>query len=241
MAVLSRVMQGSVALLAATSASASPIERRAVINHTDVLGFPEAVPGGSLGAVYEAYKPFLKVVNGCVPFPAVDADGNTSGGLKPTGGSSDDCSSSPGQIYARAGTYNGRYGVMYSWYFPKDEPSSGLGHRHDWEGVVVWLASPDLTSVDNILAVCPSSNGDWSCSTADYPLSGTSPLIQYKSNWPSQHGLEATSTIGGQQPLVAWESLPSPARDSLSTTSFEDVSVPFIDANLETNLAKATF
>ena len=29
---------------------------------------------------------------------------------------------------------------MYSWYMPKDSPSSGLGHRHEWENVVVWLS-----------------------------------------------------------------------------------------------------
>ncbi|KAE9106020.1 hypothetical protein PF010_g12585 [Phytophthora fragariae] len=32
---------------------------------------------------------------------------------------------------------------MYSWYFPKDSPSSRMGHRHDWEHVVVWINNPD--------------------------------------------------------------------------------------------------
>lgn len=47
------------------------------IDHDKVVGFEQAVPTGTTGEVYEAYKPYLKVVNGCVPFPAVDADGNT--------------------------------------------------------------------------------------------------------------------------------------------------------------------
>jgi hypothetical protein len=40
-------------------------------------------------------------------------------------------------------------------YMPKDEPSTGLGHRHDWEGVVVWLTSSTATTAANIVAVCP--------------------------------------------------------------------------------------
>jgi hypothetical protein len=41
------------------------------------VGFSETVPSGTTGEVYLAYKPHLYVQNGCVPFPAVDASGNT--------------------------------------------------------------------------------------------------------------------------------------------------------------------
>ena len=77
MAVLSRLLQLSVGLLATAGVNATPIEKRAVIDSDAVVGFPETVPSGTVGDVYEAYKPFLNVVNGCVPFPAVDAEGNT--------------------------------------------------------------------------------------------------------------------------------------------------------------------
>lgn len=50
---------------------------RASIDHDKVVGFPETVPNGTTGDVYLAYQPLLYVVNGCVPFPAVDAEGNT--------------------------------------------------------------------------------------------------------------------------------------------------------------------
>jgi len=56
---------------------AAPLERRAAIAHDAVVGFPQTVPSGTLGTLYLKYKPFLKVDNGCVPFPAVDASGNT--------------------------------------------------------------------------------------------------------------------------------------------------------------------
>lgn len=98
---------------------------------------------------------------------------------------------------------------MYSWYFPKDEPSTGIGHRHDWEGVIVWLSDSSSTAASNVLAVCPSAHGGWDCSTSDFTLDGTSPLIKYESIWPVDHSLGLTTTVGGTQPMVAWESLSS--------------------------------
>lgn len=70
----------SLSLLASTaiaSPTPSKIGTRAVIDSDAVVGFPETVPSGTVGTVYEAYQPYLYVVNGCVPFPAVDAEGNT--------------------------------------------------------------------------------------------------------------------------------------------------------------------
>ena len=48
-----------------------------------------------------------------------------------------------------------------------------------------------------------------------------------------------TSTPGGQQPLIAWESLPTAARNALQNTDFGSANVPFKDGNFESNLAKA--
>ena len=66
-------------LAAATCVFALPtgLEKRAVINHSAVAGFAQAVPSGTVGTLMLKYKPYLKVFNGCVPFPAVDAAGNT--------------------------------------------------------------------------------------------------------------------------------------------------------------------
>lgn len=49
----------------------------ATIDHDAVVGFAQSVPDSSEGDLMLAYKPYLKVFNGCVPFPAVDASGNT--------------------------------------------------------------------------------------------------------------------------------------------------------------------
>lgn len=78
MAVLSRLLNVSLGLLAATACNASPLlQKRASIDSDKVVGFSQTVPSGETGDVYLAYQPYLKVVNGCVPFPAVDAEGNT--------------------------------------------------------------------------------------------------------------------------------------------------------------------
>lgn len=68
------------AAVMATTALCKPtgLKARAVIDHDAVVGFAEAVPDNSEGDLMLAYKPYLKVFNGCVPFPAVDAEGNTS-------------------------------------------------------------------------------------------------------------------------------------------------------------------
>lgn len=56
---------------------AAPLQSRAVISHDAVVGFAETVPSTTAGTLMLKYKPLLKVFNGCVPFPAVDAAGNT--------------------------------------------------------------------------------------------------------------------------------------------------------------------
>ncbi|KAJ5667679.1 necrosis inducing protein [Penicillium maclennaniae] len=95
------------------------------------------------------------------------------------------------------------YALMYAWYMPKDEPSDGLGHRHDWEGVIVWLSDSTSTTADNVVAVCPSAHGGWDCSTYGYTLDGTAALIKYYSIWPVDHQCGLTTTVGGTQPLIA--------------------------------------
>jgi hypothetical protein len=77
MATMFRYFQVLVGLLATVTASPLQLQSRAIISHDSVVGFTQAVPSGTVGSVYLAYKPYLYVVNGCVPFPAVDAAGNT--------------------------------------------------------------------------------------------------------------------------------------------------------------------
>ncbi|CAL3973313.1 unnamed protein product [Diplocarpon coronariae] len=257
MSILSRVVQ---ALVVVAAVHGSPLERRGTVPSNQIVGLPEAVPNNVTGELYKAYQPFLQVQGGCVPFPAVDANGNTkyapsappflwrrvlistsSEGLKETGSPSSGCSGSTGQVYARGfQAANGRYAIMYSWYMPKDSPSTGLGHRHDWEGAIIWLASSTAKAAGNILAVCPSAHGDWKCDTK-FSLSGTGAQLAYSSTWPVNHALSLTSTKGGQQPLVAWESMSDVVKAALQTTNFGSANVPFKDSTLAANMEKAKF
>ena len=106
--------------------------------------------------------------------------------------------------------------------------------------MIVWLTSGTSTSASNIAAICPSAHGGWDC-TRSFSLSGTGPLIKYESVWPVNHATATTNVVGGQQPLIAWESLTPAARTALENTNFGDANVPFKDGAFANNLAAATF
>ncbi|GMF09319.1 unnamed protein product [Phytophthora lilii] len=92
------------------------------------------------------------------------------------------------QVYGRSTWYSDVWAIMYSWYFPKDSPSTGLGHRHDWEHVIVWIDNPDVPE-PRILAVTPSAHSGYSAqvpSDAD-KVDGTSVKVNYESKWPINH------------------------------------------------------
>ena len=73
----SNLVSGLAVLAACVSATPLSLSSRAVINHDAVVGFPQTVPSGIVGNLYLKYKPYLEVYNGCVPFPAVNANGDT--------------------------------------------------------------------------------------------------------------------------------------------------------------------
>ncbi|KAF1782398.1 Necrosis inducing protein [Phytophthora cactorum] len=92
------------------------------------------------------FKPQIQIRTGCEPYPAVNEFGETGGGLKPTGKSRGKCGGSGygSQVYGRSTWFKGVWAIVYSWYFPKDSPSSGMGHRHDWEHAIVFIDNPDV-------------------------------------------------------------------------------------------------
>ncbi|RLN57496.1 hypothetical protein BBJ29_004114 [Phytophthora kernoviae] len=172
-------------------------------------------------------------------------DGNTSGGLAPTGSESAGCKGSGygSQIYGRAVEYEGVYAFMYSWYMPKDETLPGLGHRHDWEACVVWL--DDITLDEpNIVALSASYHSTYLTyypPDSDY-LDSDSAKIEYSTSWVIlDHSLSATSTTGETQDLIMWDQLTDAARTALEDTDFGDANVPFKEANFETKLANAYY
>jgi hypothetical protein len=216
----------------------------AVISHDAVVSFAQPTPISVSQIAAVNFKPQLHITNGCHPYPAVDEDGNTSGGLNPTGSSSAGCKGSgyDSQIYGRSTWYNGVWAIMYSWYFPKDSPASGFGHRHDWEHIVVWLNNPAATSPE-ILAVSTSAHSGY---TVYYPpdsayLDGNNAKIDYYSVLLINHAFRMTSDAGETQDLIMWDQLTAAAQTALENTDFGDANVPFKDANFETKLASAWY
>lgn len=120
---------------------------------------------------------------------------------------------------------------------PKDSPITGLGHRHDWEAAVVWIDSLDS---QKLLGGATSAHGGFDAkAAADLPLDGDRLKVQYFSVPPVDHQLGTTDDEGGQQPLIAYESLTDAARSALENTDFGSANVPFKDANFMNNLVKA--
>lgn len=156
--------------------------------------------------------------------------------MKPTGGPSDDCTSSPGQIYGRAAEFEGSFAIMYVWYMPKDSPASGMGHRHEWEHAVVWLSAADASATVQGLAVSRHGGSDKS---TDPDMDGDTPLVGYRSYWPLNHQMIFTDEVGDEQPLIAWESLTEEARVALTDTDFGSAFVPMREGNFEEKLKDA--
>lgn len=122
---------------------------------------------------------------------------------------------------------------MYSWYMPKDSPSSGLGHRHDWENAIVWLTSQSETAT--VRGVAISAHGEYQKVSGHFV--GTRPEIGYISVWPVNHQLIDTDEQGGEQPLIAWDSMTAAARSAIETTDFGDATPSFRDSNFQSYLA----
>ncbi|RLN48868.1 hypothetical protein BBJ28_00017287 [Nothophytophthora sp. Chile5] len=231
--------------IAAVALSSLASMQAAVISHDAVVPFAQPTPTTTLQTMAVKFKPQIDISNGCHPYPAVDEDGNTSGGLKPTGSESSGCTGSSlgSQIYGRAVEYEGVYAFMYSWYMPKDETLPGLGHRHDWEACVVWV--DDITLDEpNIVALSASYHSTYLVyypPSSDY-LDGDSAKIDYSTSWIIlDHSLSATSDSGETQDLIMWDQLSTAAQTALEDTDFGDANVPFKEANFETKLANAYY
>uniref|UniRef100_H3GAW4 Necrosis inducing-like protein NPP1 type n=1 Tax=Phytophthora ramorum TaxID=164328 RepID=H3GAW4_PHYRM len=215
----------------------------AVIGHDQVVPFPQSQPTSITNTAALLFKPQIWINNGCHPYPVVNANGDTGGGLKTTGSSAAGCRGSGygSQVYGRSAWYNGVWAIMYSWYFPKDEPQDFTGHRHDWEHVVVWIDNPQNTN-PKILAMTPSAHSGYSTYAppdADM-VDGTSCKVEYTSSWLFiDHHLEGTSTAGETQDLIMWGDMTDAARYALNTTNFGKANTPMNDGNFLPKLGKA--
>ncbi|QSZ35401.1 hypothetical protein DSL72_008271 [Monilinia vaccinii-corymbosi] len=226
-----------------SSVSAAPIEDRAVIDHDAVVPFLETIPNDRMGITLKKFQPFVAISSGCQPYPAVDKDGNTSGGLQDTGNISAGCrDQSKGQMYARGAWYKGRYAIMYSIFMPKDQPRAGNvvgGHRFDFEFIVVWLNNPFVENPE-FLGAAVSAHGGVK-KNSNPARSGSRVMVEYFAKFPTNHELKFVDYVGRDLTLVWWESMPPESRWALENTDFGKAVCPFKDAGNKfmSNLEKA--
>jgi hypothetical protein len=174
----------------------------------------------------KTWNPSLYIENGCQSYPAVDAAGNTSGGLAPTGTENGNCTNADvGQAYARTKCWTSTSlkicATIYQWYFPKDMamfgsiPINNAGHRHDWEGVVVW------TRNDAFVGAAFSQHGNWArynagSSSLVFNSNGKTLRVKYARS-SGTHAVMPTGQSGTTKQLVSWENLGSTVRTPLNS------------------------
>eukprot|EP00644_Phytophthora_capsici_P010358 jgi/Phyca11/10570/fgenesh1_pm.PHYCAscaffold_51_\ len=117
----------------------------ATIDHDKVQPFKQPDPVTVSEKAALKYKPQLVIGGGCVSFPAVNAAGDITGGLKGTK-STDGCTEAPlgSQAYGRSTWYQDKWAMMFAWYFPKNFWGGGADSRHLWSNMVVWIDNPSL-------------------------------------------------------------------------------------------------
>ncbi|OWZ08271.1 Necrosis inducing protein NPP1 [Phytophthora megakarya] len=229
--------------------------RAASIDHDTVQPFPQPEPITIGEKAALKFKPSVAVKTGCHPYPAVNTAGDTNAGLKGTGAFDGKCKGSPlgSQVYSRSTWFEGKWAIMYAWYFPKDMKNIGVvkkGNRHDWENLVVWLDNPALAN-PTILATSASTHGtamgDLGYVIHSPPkrsdvINGITPKVRYdEEKWYWTHSISQSDEEGVYQDLIQWNQLTDAAREALENTDFgKDNNVPFNNAFFETNLKSAS-
>ncbi|EGZ30297.1 necrosis inducing-like protein NPP1 type [Phytophthora sojae] len=203
-------------LFAAFAAGQLSFVAGAIIDHDKVQPFvqPEPVTVSKNAAV--KFKPNVLVLWTCHLNPAVNAAGDTSGGLKGTGERDSAC---------KAGWYQDMWAIMYAWYFPKDVYYRGTfsdkGFRHIWKNAVVWLDNPAVEK-PKILAVSTSIG----IKGGRYFNDSTPMLLSKADDGEDLSSLSQSNVGDGEfQDLIIWEQLTEEARDALSSTDFGETKV----------------
>ncbi|KAL6353931.1 hypothetical protein LRP88_12926 [Fusarium phalaenopsidis] len=244
MHVISLALAGAMASPAPADAGYANLHKRAQErNHDSIQPIASKWAQDAVGRALKQYQPSLLSVEGCWAFPAVDQDGNWSGGLEPSGGKTGGCSRSTGQTYARGAWHREKFGMMYCWYFPKDQTDSPIprGHRHDWECAIVWISNPDQPQLQGIST---SAHGGWKRWDKVNPwnIRGDAFKVKYFQDIKivGTHSLDITGDDGGGfAPLIQYELLPAAARNSLNTVDWKSATFMMKDPLFRKNLEAA--
>ncbi|MFI5979882.1 NPP1 family protein [Streptomyces sp. NPDC051555] len=179
--------------------------------------------------------------DGCYATAAISGDGRLNPGLKLGGDVNGHCRDAAqlqnSNTYAREKCDNGWCAVMYASYFEKDQATLGpaaIGHRHDFEHVVVWIKD------NQVQYVSTSQHSGWKW----YPRSavrfdGTHPKAVYHKDGASTHFFRLANsndeppenhTGGWFHPrLVGWNGYPAGLRDKLMNADFGAATIKITD------------
>jgi hypothetical protein len=192
----------------------------------------------------------------CLPIAAVSPTGQANGGLNTSGKPAGDCrSTNLTQAYTRAvcqfksGTWDLYCGVMYAYYFEKDQfLFFAGGHRHDWEHVMMWVKMPNYNMsqvTSQFLTV--SAHGDYT----HHDLR-SNPSIKTKNDRRAHvyyHRIEGFFTNGMAAisnssyeadeyvSYTSWNSLTSAQRNTLDTHDFGSATLRLNDTHF-TNIMR---
>ncbi|WP_405468489.1 NPP1 family protein [Streptomyces canus] len=189
--------------------------------------------------------------DGCYATAAIGADGTLNPGLKLGGDVNGKCHDyaqlANANTYSRAKCDNGWCAVMYASYFEKDQATLGpaaIGHRHDWEHVVVWILG------DQVQYVSVSQHSGYQVAARSaVRFDGSHPKIVYHKDGVSTHCFRfagandeppENATGGWFFPrLVGWNGYPAGYRDKLIGADFGSATLKIDDGDFPYALDRA--
>ncbi|MFJ5305337.1 NPP1 family protein [Streptomyces sp. NPDC088350] len=184
----------------------------------------------------------------CYPAAAIDPSGNLNGGLKPTGSITGQCRSGHlgnANTYSRAKCNNGWCGIIYASYFEKDEASPGIGHRHDWESIVVWAK----VGADTPSYLSASAHGGFDTeAVADVPMDAQRVQVVYHKDGLSTHAFrfakwgetpENDTGAWHQENLLTFDNLATNLHDILNASDWGSANFPLQDSRFDDQLNTA--
>jgi hypothetical protein len=189
----------------------------------------------------------------CFPAAAIDSSGRLNGGLDDSGPVTGECRSGhlgKANTYSRATCNNGWCAIVYALYFEKDMNCAGCtvtSHRHDWEGVVVWV--PQGSGTPSYISVSRHGQYETKAWSSISEKSGVRVKAVYHKDGGSTHIMrfaksgevpEAWGNGGWDEPaLVGWDRLDAGLRNTLNGSSWGDANFPLQDSRYGTELSRA--
>lgn len=199
---------------------------------------------GSLNRDDSTFLPLFTVVNGCHPYAAVQDDGSYTGGLSATGSETGSCQGNgTGQAIVRSRCEaSGLCAHMYALYFPKDQGMAGgvpvpdLGHRHEWENLVVWSKDGAV-----VAASFSQHSGYEILRVDDLVMNGNTVSVHYQTGGSPTHSFYPGDGGGSPMPAaVSVDTVSAAARTTLNDPrTWGGIDFPERDDNFATKLAKA--